>query len=62
MEQFRDMISVVRENEDGPIVNRNDVVISGMVDTSRLGSYDVKFTYINKENLSYCVVLTVVVQ
>lgn len=62
MEQFRDMISVVRENEDGPIVNRNDVVISGMVDTSRLGSYDVKFTYINKENLSYSVVLTVVVQ
>ena len=62
IEQFRDMIVSVRENEEGGVISPKDVVISGEVDTSRIGSYDVKFSYINKENLSYSVVLTVVVQ
>ena len=62
IEQFRDMIVKVYENENGKLCKREDVVIIGEVDTSRLGSYDVKFSYINQENLSYSVVLTVVVQ
>ncbi len=62
IEQYRDMITKVYENENGKICKREDVVITGNVDTSRIGSYDVKFSYINQENLSYSVILTVVVQ
>ena len=62
LEQFRDLIVGVYETEDGKAVKAKDVTITGMVDSSRLGSYDVKFTYINQENLSYSVILTVVVQ
>lgn len=62
LEQFRDKIISVRETEYGKSAKNKDVVISGTVDSSRIGSYDVKFTYINQENLSYSVVLTVVVQ
>ncbi len=61
-EDFRSLIYKAWENEGGKLINYNDVVISGEVDTSRAGSYDVKFSYINRENLSYSVVLTVVVQ
>ena len=62
LEQFRDLIVGVYETEDGKAVKAKDVTITGMVDSGRLGSYDVKFTYINQENLSYSVILTVVVQ
>lgn len=62
LEAYRDMILSVRENDAGGVISPKDVVISGEVDTSRIGSYDVKFSYINRENLSYSVVLTVVVQ
>ena len=62
LEAYRDMILSVRENDGGGVISPKDVVISGEVDTSRIGSYDVKFSYINRENLSYSVVLTVVVQ
>ncbi len=62
LEEYRDMILSVRENDGGGVISPKDVVISGEVDTSRIGSYDVKFSYINRENLSYSVVLTVVVQ
>ena len=62
IEDFRDLIYKAWENEGGKIINFKDIVISGDVDTSRIGSYDVKFSYINQENLSYSVILTVVVQ
>ena len=62
IEDFRSLIYKAWENEGGKLINYNDVVISGKVDTSRAGSYDVKFSYINRENLSYSVTLTVVVQ
>lgn len=61
-EQFREYISAVYEHEDGKKVNAKDVVITGTVDSGRIGSYDVKFTYINQENLSYSVILTVIVR
>ena len=61
-EQFRDLIQSVRESEGGKAADIKDVVITGAVDSSRLGSYDIKYTYINQENLSYSVTLTVVVQ
>lgn len=62
LEQFRDLIRNVREFEDGTLGSKKDVMITGSVDSSRLGSYDVKFTYVNQDNLSYSVSLTVVVQ
>ena len=62
LEQFRDLIVKVWESEDGKTGKASDVVITGAVDSSRVGSYDVKFTYVNEENLSYSVILTVVVQ
>lgn len=61
-EQFREFIANVYESEDGKSADPKDVVITGSVDTGRIGSYDVKFTYINKDSLSYSVCLTVVVQ
>ena len=62
LEKYRDLIIGARENVDGPSVNYDDIMITGKVDTSHAGSYDVKFSYINRENLSYNVILTVVVQ
>lgn len=62
LEQFRDLIVNVKENADGRNGNIKDVVITGSVDSSRMGSYDVKFTYVNQDSLSYSVPLTVVVQ
>lgn len=61
-EQFRDLIVNVRESLDGKTVDPKDVVITGQVDSSRIGSYDVNFSYINEEGLGYNVCLTVVVQ
>lgn len=62
LEQFRDYIVSVRENADGKSIDPKNVEISGQVDSSRSGSYDIKFSYVNSENLSYSVCLTVVVQ
>ena len=61
-EDFREWILSARENADGAPVDPEEITITGVVDTSRMGSYDVKFSYINKENLSYSVILTIVVQ
>ncbi len=62
VEQFRELIESVQETENGKDARVKDVVITGTVDSGRVGSYDVKFTYINQENLSYSVILTVVVR
>lgn len=62
LEQFRDLIVSAKESADGKSVDPKDIVISGQVDSSRIGSYDVNFSYINNEGLGYNVSLTVVVQ
>ncbi|MBR6825810.1 MAG: hypothetical protein IKM59_04605 [Oscillospiraceae bacterium] len=61
-EDFRDLILSVRDKAEGKAIDPSEVTITGQVDTSRLGSYDIKFSYINQESLSYSVILTVVVQ
>lgn len=61
-EDLRAFIISARESESGASVSPEDILISGEVDTSRPGSYDVRYSYLNKENLSYEVILTVVVQ
>ncbi len=62
LEQFRSLIVSAKDTVDGKRVDPKDVIISGNLDTSRVGSYDVQFSYINSENLGYNVILTVVVQ
>jgi hypothetical protein len=62
IESFRNLIVSARENEGGKSVHIKDITMAGQVDTSRAGSYDVKFSYVNSESLSYSVTLTVVVQ
>ena len=62
LEQFRSYIVSARESADGKTVDPEDVTITGQVDSSRIGSYDVNFSYINEEGLGYNVCLTVVVQ
>ena len=62
IESFRNLIVSARENEGGRSVHIKDITMAGQVDTSRAGSYDVKFSYVNSESLSYSVTLTVVVQ
>lgn len=62
LEQFRSLIVSARENAEGKSIDPEDITISGQVDSSRIGSYDVNFSYINNEGLGYNVCLTVVVQ
>ena len=62
LEDYRELITGVRETVDGKKVDPKEVTISGELDTSRPGSYDIKFAYVNSESLSYNVILTVVVQ
>ena len=59
---LREFILNARESESGASVNAKDILINGSVDTSRPGSYDVRYSYLNAQNLSYEVILTVVVQ
>lgn len=61
-DDLRKLIISARESEVGASIKAKDVTINGEVDTSRPGSYDVRYSYLNKENLSYEVILTVVVQ
>ena len=44
LEDYRDLIVSARETVDGTPVDPGQVTISGQVDTSRMGSYDVKFS------------------
>ncbi len=61
-QDLRALIVSARESETGASVDAKDITISGDVDTSRPGSYDVRYSYLNEQNLSYEVILTVVVQ
>ena len=62
LENYRDLIVSATQTENGKTVNPKDISINGKVDSSRVGSYDVTFSYTNTEGLSYHVILTVVVQ
>ncbi len=62
IEEFRDKIISVKETADGKSVSPEQVTIEGNVDTSKVGCYDVNFSYINEAGLIFSVPLTVVVQ
>ena len=62
LDDYRDLVVRATETENGKSINPKDITITGKVDTSRVGSYNVTMSYTNAENLSYHVILTVVVQ
>lgn len=62
IEDFRDQIVSARETANGASVSADDIKITGYVDTSDTGCYDVTFSYTNSHDLSYDVILTVIVQ
>lgn len=62
LEKYRDYIVNATETVDGKPLLPSDISITGQVDTSKIGTYNVKFSYMNDESLSYNVILTVVVQ
>lgn len=60
---LRSYIVSARETSNGAKVDPADVQITGEVDTSKRGNYDVRFSYTNsKTDLTYTVILTVVVE
>lgn len=61
-EDYRSLITNVLDSEGGTPVDPKDVVISGEIDHSHPGSYDVRFSYTNSTGLESSVILTVVVE
>lgn len=61
-EDFRSYLSDVLETRDGKPADPDAVRITGEVDGSRRGSYDVCFSYTNASNYTATVILTVVVE
>lgn len=61
-EDFRGYLSTVRQRQDGREADLSEVSITGQVDGSRRGSYDVVFSYTNSSNHTATVILTVVVE
>lgn len=61
MEDLRSYIASAFENDGGAAIAPKDIQISGSVDLNEAGCYDITYSYLNSENLSYSVILTVVV-
>ena len=58
---FRSFIEAAYENEGGEALALEDIHISESVDFTKAGCYEVTYSYLNGETLSYSVILTVVV-
>lgn len=58
---LRSYIASAYERADGEPLSPEDISISGSVDTNAAGCYEITYSYLNGENLSYSVILTVVV-
>ena len=61
MADLRSYIASAYTREGGEAVEAEDIQISGSVDVMQTGVYEVTYSYLNGENLSYSVILTVVV-
>ncbi|MDR0889423.1 MAG: bacterial Ig-like domain-containing protein [Oscillospiraceae bacterium] len=61
-EDFREFITSAFESKNGKEIDPKDIEITGEVDYTRSGVYDITFSYTNSENLSYSVILTVVLE
>ena len=57
----RNYIAEALTREDGEAIAPENIQVSGHVDTSIAGCYEITYSYLNSENLSYSVILTVVV-
>ncbi len=62
LEDFRTYIESASESAGGDPVSPKDISISGEVDTAKRGCYDVSFSYTNDSDLTYTVILTVIVE
>lgn len=62
-EQLRGYIVSARENSSGALLDPQDIDIDmSQLDTSKRGCTNVSFTYTNSRDLTYTVLLTVVVE
>lgn len=61
-EDFRSYLVSVLQTRDGREGELSDVTVTGTVDGSRRGCYDVAFSYTNQSNYTSTVILTVVVE
>ena len=57
----RSYIASAYENDGGAAIDPEDIQVSGSVDPNKAGCYEITYSYLNSENLSYSVILTVVV-
>lgn len=61
MEDLQSYIASAYTREGGEQIAPEEISISGSVDTNVAGCYEITYSYLNSENLSYSVILTVVV-
>lgn len=61
-EELCSYILMARQSKGGEEVSPDELEILSEVDTSRRGSYNVYYSYTNDQNLTYTVILTVVVE
>lgn len=61
-EELRSYILLARESVGGTAVEPEDIEIISKVDSTRRGSYNVYYSYRNSQDLTYTVILTVVVE
>lgn len=61
-EALRDYILMVRQSKGGAEIDADRVDILSEIDPTQRGSYHVYYSYTNDQNLSYTVVLTVVIE
>lgn len=61
MQDLRSYIASAYASEGGEALSVEEITVNGAVDTSKAGCYEITYSYLNSENLSYSVILTVVV-
>lgn len=61
-EDFRDYLTSALTYTNGEPVDFADVVVSGEIDTTRQGTYNVVFSYTNDNDLTSTVILAVIVE
>lgn len=61
LEYFRKFIVSARESSIGNPVDPSEITITGELDTSRAGTYELEFSYTNSKDLVTKIILTVIV-
>lgn len=61
-ESLADYITEARTSVNGKVLKPDDITIEGSVDTSLVGSQFIRYSYTNDRDLTYTVILTVIVE